>query len=342
MIKIPVMQLESLQVFCDVARLRSFSQAAVEARPKKMTQSAVSQIISHLEERVGVQLIDRSTRPLQLTTLGQRYYEGCKTLLEQYAELEASLRSPQGESAATVEVAAIYSVGLSDMGQYVQRFTAEQPGVQVHIEYHHPDRVYERILEGTADLGLVSYPRRSPKLTAVPWKEEEMVLACAPQHPLAGRLAVAVSELAGLKYIHFDRKLAVRRGVDRFLREQNVKVEVALEFDSIENIKQAVAIGAGVALLPEPTFRREVRARTLLALPLFGCHFTRPLGIIHRRARLSAAAKRFKELLQEESPEPRRADSAGLLAGGNVHISTPPETQRGRNHSPRSAKRTGS
>jgi DNA-binding transcriptional LysR family regulator len=288
-----------------------------------MTQSAVSQIISNLEERVGVQLIDRSTRPLQLTPLGQRYYEGCKPLLEQYAELEASIRSAQAEAAAVavVQVAAIYSVGLTDLDQYVQRFLAAHPAAQVHIEYHHPDRVYERVLDGTADLGLVSYPRKSPKLTAAPWKEEEMVVVCSPKHALANRLAVPVTELDGQKFIHFDRNLAVRRGVDRFLREQGVAVEVALEFDSIENIKQAVAHGAGVALLPEPTVRQEVRARTLVAVPLFGCHFTRPLGIIHRRSRLSATACRFKELLlQDQSPE----------------------TTRGRGNSPRSAKRTGS
>src|SRR5581483_7375968 len=230
------MQLEALQVFCDVARLRSFSQAAAA---NARTQSAVSQLVSQLEERMAVQLVDRSTRPLQLTPLGQRYYEGCKTLLEQYAELEASIKNARVEAAGTVQVAAIYSVGLSDMGQYVQRFTAEQPGASVHIEYHHPDRVYERVLDGTADLGLVSYPRTSPKLTAVPWKEEEMVLACSPKHPLAHRLAVPVGELGGQKYVHFERRLTVRRAVDRFLRSHGVAVEVALEFDNVENIKQA-------------------------------------------------------------------------------------------------------
>jgi DNA-binding transcriptional LysR family regulator len=332
------MQIEALQVFCDVARLRSFSKAAAA---NARTQSAVSQIVSHLEEHMQAQLVDRSTRPLQLTALGQRYYEGCKSLLAQYAELEASIRTARAEVAGTVQVAAIYSVGLSDMEQYVQRFSAEQPGAQVQIEYHHPDRVYERVLDGTADLGLVSYPRRSPGLTAQAWKEEEMVLACSPKHPLAGHVAVPLRALDGQKYVHFDRNLAVRRHVDRFLRQQGVAVEVALEFDSIENIKEAVAIGAGVALLPEPTLRREVQARTLMALPLYGCRFTRPLAIIHRRQRLSGAARRFMELLLEHDAR-ERLDSAGTLAGGNVHSPLPRDTPRSRNGSPRSARRTGS
>jgi DNA-binding transcriptional LysR family regulator len=293
----PRMHMASLKVFCDVARCRSFSLAA---RANDITQSAVSQIVSQLEKRVQARLVDRSTRPLHLTAPGQTFYEGCKALLGQYQELEASIRSAQDEIAGTVQVAAIYSVGLGDMGHYVERFHAELPNAQVHIDYVHPDRVYERVLEGTADLGLVSFPRQTPKLIALPWRDEEMVLACGPKHAFARSLAIGVQDLAGERYVHFDRNLVIRKHVDRFLRAKDVAVEVVAEFDNIENIKQAVAIGAGVALLPEPTLRREVKARALAALPLLKGELTRPLGIIHRRRpALSVAARRFLGLLRE-------------------------------------------
>lgn len=305
------MQFGSLKVFCDVARHRSFSQAA---QVNHVTQSAVSQIVSQLEKRMDVQLIDRSTRPLQLTGLGRTFYEGCKSLLQQYAELEGSIRSASAEIAGNIQVAAIYSVGLGDMGQYVQRLAAEDPNVQVHIEYLHPDRVYEKVLDGTADLGLVSFPRTTPKMTALPWREEEMVLVCPPQHPLAHHLAVPLDHLARQKYVHFDRNLAIRKKVDRFLKDSGIAIEVACEFDSIENIKQAVAVGAGIALLPEPTVRREVKTRSLLALPLFGQRFTRSLGIIHRRRqKLSGTARRFIEILRED-PSRSNPESAVLHA----------------------------
>src|SRR6202008_2327217 len=107
------MHFGALKVFCDVARCRSFSQAA---QANEITQSAVSQIVSQLEKRMQVQLVDRSTRPLRLTSLGQTFYEGCRALLVQYTELEANIRSARTEIAGTVQVAAIYSVGLGDMG----------------------------------------------------------------------------------------------------------------------------------------------------------------------------------------------------------------------------------
>jgi DNA-binding transcriptional LysR family regulator len=289
--------LNALKLFCNVARHRSFSQAA---QASCVTQSAISQAIAHLEKRLDVQLIDRSTRPLRLTAVGTRYYEGCKAILSQYEELEAGIRDARDEIAGTVQVAAIYSVGLSDMGQYVQRLARDLPRAHVHIDYLHPDRVYERVLDGTADLGLVSFPGKSTKLTALPWRDEEMVLACASKHPFAHRLAVAVAELDGQTFVHFAKDLVIRRKVDQFLREHQVSVDVALEFDNVENIKQAVAIGAGVALLPAPTLRREVEGRVLSALPLHGARLTRPLGIIHRkRPQLSCAARRFVEILLE-------------------------------------------
>jgi DNA-binding transcriptional LysR family regulator len=311
------MQLESLKVFCDVARCRSFSLAAQE---NGLSQSAASQIVLQLEKRLGVQLISRSPRPLQLTPLGRAYYDGCKKLVEQYAELEASIRNAQAELEATVEVAAIYSVGLGDMGQHIERFAQLQPNARVHIEYLHPDRVYERVHDGTADFGLVSFPRKSRDLTAIPWRDEEMVLTCHPSHPLARNLAVTPEMLNGQRFIGFARGLVIRRKVDRFLREQGANVELDLEFDNIENIKKAIEVAAGVALLPEPTIRREVEARALVGLPLVGCRMVRPLGIIYRRHHpLSRTAQKFMELLRQSEAvaSETRSRRNGAHAGRN-------------------------
>jgi len=308
--------LEFLKVYCDVARHRSFSQAAVA---NHVSQSAVSQIVLTLEKHLGVQLVDRSTRPLQLTPLGRQYYEGCNALVEQYRELEASVRSGQIEIDATVQVAAIYSVGLGDMGQHVERFAARHPGARVHVEYLHPDRVYERVNDGTADFGLVSFPRKTRDLNALPWRDEEMILGCAPGHPLAQYRGIRPAQLEGEKYVGFDRELVIRRQVDRFLREQGVSVDVVMEFDSIENIKKAIEIGAGVALLPEPTLRQEVEAGRLVAVPVEGARLCRPLGIIlNRHHKLTTTVLRFIDLLREADPSTPE----------NNHRRTSPQRQR--------------
>src|SRR5687768_14268843 len=162
------MQLEALKVFCDLATLRSFSKAA---EANELSQPTVTRLVHQLEERLGGQLIDRSKRPLQLTPLGQAYHAGCERLLEQFIELEASLRQEHEGLALTVRVAAIYSVGLWDMNQYVERFAEEYPHARVRIDYVHPQQVYQHVLDGTAALGLVSYPTRTRELEVLPWRE---------------------------------------------------------------------------------------------------------------------------------------------------------------------------
>jgi DNA-binding transcriptional LysR family regulator len=295
------MQIEALKVFCDVARLRSFSQAATA---NGLSQPAVSQIVLHLERHLGVQLIDRSTRPFHLTQQGQVYYDGCKRLLEQYVELETSLRATEPELAPVVQVAAIYSVGLSDMHQYVERLTRHMPNAEVHIEYLHPDLVYQRVLEGSADLGLVSYPKKSRELTALPWRDEPMVLACAPSHPLAGQPRVRPAELDQQRWIGFDTNLVIHRKIDAFLRQHHVRVQVQMRFDNIESIKRAVELASGVALLPLPTIAREISAGSLVGVPLAGAKLVRPVAIIHRRQRhLGSAVLALLEVLrQPEAP----------------------------------------
>ncbi len=321
-----IMQLEAIKVFCDLASLRSFSKAAAANRK---SQPAVSRIVHELERRLGGQLIDRSHRPLQLTALGQAYYEGCKRLLEQFLALEASLiQSPP--LALTVRVAAIYSVGLSDMGQYVERFEALHPHVRAHVDYLHPESVYERIREGAADFGLVSFPRPTRDLGVVSWREEEMVVACAPNHPLAELVAVPIERLEGEKYVAFEVGLDIRREVDRLLREHEINVQVVLAFDNIETIKKGIEVGAGLALLPEPTFRQEVRTGTLRAVRLEGCRMVRPIGIIYRRRPPpGGAARDFINLLRgTDTPLPLDDAGASSTDGSPQHRNGRPRKQR--------------
>src|SRR5439155_3932899 len=152
--------------------------------------------------------------------------------------------------------------------------------------------------DGTADFGLVSYPARTRELEVQKWRDEEMVLACPPTHPLARLRAFSPRRLDGQRFVAFEKELVIRRMVDRFLRHHGAEVEVTAEFDNIENIKKGIEAGAGVALLPEPMLRQEVRAGTLKAVRLDGCRLVRPLGIIHRRSQpLSAATLGFIDLL---------------------------------------------
>ena len=303
-----IMQLEALKIFCDVVRWASFSRGAQE---NHISQSSASQAVHQLELRLGVKLIDRSKRPLVATPQGKLYYEGCKDLVGRYLEVENRVKALEDEHnvVGIVRVASIYSVGLNHMSQYVRTFGELYPGAEIRLEYLHPTRVVESVCGDGAELGLVSYPRKWPELTVIPWREEEMILAVHPSHRFAALKSVEVARLRGEKFVAFDADLLIRRAIDRYLRHHDVQVSVTLEFDNIENIKRAVEIPSGVAILPEPTVARELAAGTLVAIriesPDPGRRLTRPLAIIHRRGhQLGLTASHFLELLTCEAPSP--------------------------------------
>ncbi len=307
--------LKWLKVFCDVVRQRSFSRAADE---NDMSQSAASQLVHQLEERLGVKLIDRSKRPFVLTPEGEVYYDGCRSVMERYGALEDKVRTLHQEVAGCVRVASIYSVGLHHMNRYMQEFLSQHPKANVRLEYLHPHRVFESVENDLSDLGLVSYPKSSRTLTAIPWREEPMVLVCAPTHELAGRASIGLGQLHGRELVGFDSDLTIRREIDRVLHLHRIEVQLVMEFDNIETIKRAIEIDAGVSLLPEPTVLREVAAGTLAAVPLDTDELVRPLGIIHRRGKqLSATTWRFVELLKREGDRLPAESAAGQSAAGH-------------------------
>jgi DNA-binding transcriptional LysR family regulator len=290
------MQIESLKIFCDVARLRSFSRGA---EANNVLQSTASQAVLQLEERLGVALIDRSCRPWRLTREGEVFFEGSREVVARYFALEAQVKNIHGEIDSVVRVAAIYSVGLGDMSHLIAKFGERYAPARVQIEYLHPDRVYERVLRDEADLGIVSFPQTRRELTVIPWRQEPMVVVCPPQHRLARAKKIALTEVQGESFVGFDRELTIRKEVDRFLKSKGVSVNVVLEFDNIEGIKRAVEVASGISILPQPTLDHEVESGTLVAVPVATKQFARPLGIIHRRGKkLYASTDRFIELLR--------------------------------------------
>ncbi len=292
------MQIEALQVFCDVARLKSFSKSAETHR---VTQSTASQAVHQLEARLGVELIDRSHRPFRLTREGKAFYEGCREILERYHDLESKVRQIREEQQTTLRVASIYSAGLRHMREYIQRFGERYPATRVQLEFLHPDRVYQVVVEEEADLGIVSYPQARREITVVPWREEEMALALPPSHRLAGLKEARLSEIGDENFVHFDRGLVVRREIDRFLKAHGIEVNVVLEFDNIEAIKRAVEVGSGISILPLPTFERELAAGTMAIAHLGSLSFRRPLALIHRRGRrMPEGLQHFIEMLLAE------------------------------------------
>lgn len=271
--------MDTLQLFIEVARCRSFSEAA---RLQGMTQPAASQRIRALESHLQVKLLDRSVRPLALTGAGQHFLEGCLRVIESYEQVEREVRSLDQGLSGQVRVSAIYSAGIELLDQIHEQFIQAHPNINVDIRYEKPDRVYRSVLEQERDLGIVSYPQRWRHVGIIPFREEVMSVVCSPDHGLAAVEKVQAQQLSAYEMVSFDSDLPVSRRVKQYLNRQNAHPAVKHTFDNIDTIKNAVAVSNRFAILPQRTAKREVKAGTLAVVGLEP-GLTRPLGIIYRK-----------------------------------------------------------
>jgi DNA-binding transcriptional LysR family regulator len=148
----------------------------------------------------------------------------------------------------------------------------------------------------------MSYAESTREVLALPWREEEMVVAVSPEHPLASKTLAVAADLAGQAFVGFDDDLPIQQDIDRYLREHHVEVDVVFRFDNLQMIKEAVSHGVGISIMPRRVMQADLTQKRLVALPLESADLFRPVCIVHRRRKVfSELAQGLLEILQSES-----------------------------------------
>lgn len=294
------LDLNALKLFCDVVETRSFSEAAER---NFISQSAASQRLRSLERALGQLLIERERGRSQAapTEAGMILYEGGKALLREAKELEARLHGLSDEVSGTVRVATVYSVGLHALPGRLKPFLSAYPRVNVHLEYSQTGKIYQDVLSGAVEVGIVAVPKERAGIEVIPFGDEAMALICAPEHPFAHIESISLRQLDNQPFIAFSGDIPTSGLIEDHLRKAGVKVRTVMAFDNIETIKNLVEIGNGIALVPEGTAYQEVREGMLVVVPLTPEDaFRRPTGILVKKTGSRRAVVRaFLEALTE-------------------------------------------
>jgi len=284
------MHIETLKIFCDLAELRSFSNTAEK---HFLSQSAISQQLAQLELAHKCQLINRKKRPIELTQAGQLLYQAAKDMLDRYEQFQSELKAMTSSSGGRINVAAIYSIGMHTLPGYIKKFMVKYPEVNVHVEYLGADRIYDLVLAGDIDIGLVAVPKRDKRLDVYDFEDEPMVLACSPKHPLSKESKVDIHKLQFERFIGFGKDVPTRVWIDNFLSRYNIVVNPVMEFDNIETVKRAIEINSGISILPQTAILQEVKGGTIKAIGFSNEFFIRPTGIIVRKGKIFGQAGRY-------------------------------------------------
>lgn len=253
--------LRPMETFCAVVDAGSLNLAAERLH---LSQPAVSKQIRALEAELGVQLLLRSARGIELTPVGRQVYrlarravaamEGCRRAAEAWAD----------PAKGRLVVAAGLTLTLFTLPPLIQAFRGRAPSVRLEVVTGDSREALARLLAFEADVALVTSPSPHPEVQAVPLFVDPLVVVGAS----GSSLPAGVPEMGGATLISFRRGSGLRQYVDQVLESRGAHPDVVMEFDSIEAIKTMAALGLGLALLPWSAVREDAAAGRLAAARL--------------------------------------------------------------------------
>jgi DNA-binding transcriptional LysR family regulator len=296
------MDLGQLEVFLMVAREGKFSRAAEKLH---RTQSAVSQSIHKLEEDIGEPLFDRSSRDGLLTDAGRVLKEYAERLLNLRDDANgalAELRELQrGKLAiAANEFTALYLLPV------LAEFRRLHPMIRIMVQRSLGSHIPDDLLRHTSELGVLTYDPDEPQLHSIIVYLDELIFVVPPTHPLATESRVSIRQLGAESFVAHIVSSPYREKVIQAFRRHKTPLHMDIELPTLQAIKRFVAMGNGVALLPEISVEDELARGELVRIPVRELRLHRKLRLVYRKsASISHAAQAFLKVAEAVSAKRR-------------------------------------
>ncbi|MCM2252527.1 MAG: LysR family transcriptional regulator [Ramlibacter sp.] len=287
--------LKQVRAFLAVAQAGSFTGAASRLH---LTQSAVSVLISELEQVFGLRLFDRTTRLVQLTEAGREFQPVALKVLADLEGAIASSRELAAQKRGRVAVAATPVMSSLLLPGAIARYRRMQPGVSVVLHDTLAGQIQPKVRDGEVDFGIGTFERSARELVAEPLMVDKLVLACPVDHALAGQQQVAWRELSGHPFIALTQDNSVGQLISGTLGGAGVEIHPSFEVAHLWTVIGMVDAGLGVAVVPSyaTPITRLYRIRTVR---LVEPSVRRETSFLTRRGlALSPAAQGFQSFLK--------------------------------------------
>ncbi len=257
-----------LQVFYTVARQLSFTRAAEQLC---MTQPAVTFQIKQLEEHFDARLFERDRGGIVLTPAGKMVFQYAGRILELNDELDKSVGDLRGSISGPLLLGCSMTIAEFILPRVLGEFKALHPQVQPHMTVANSETIENRVADHTIDLGLIESPAHLPGLHTEVCCDDELVMICAPDHPLAKNKSVTPRQIAAAPYVNRESGSGTREFAGQYLAAAGVAVDdlnIVMELGSPEAIKGVVETGIGIAIMSRASVVKELKLGSLVALPL--------------------------------------------------------------------------
>ena len=263
--------------------------------------------IRQLEQQAGLKLTEQFGKQVHLTEAGTEVYGYARSILQQVDEMDDVLDKLKGFAGGRLKIAAISSANYFApklLGTFHQRF----PDVSVSMDVTNQKAVLRQVIDNEVDMAIMGQPPSDSQVEAIPFMENPLIIVAPPDHRLAERKRIAQKELEKEIFLTREPGSGTRGAMERFFREQKLKLTTGMGMGSLSSVKQGVQAGLGLGLLPRGAVRVEMQLGNLVELKVKGLPIKRHWYVVlHKGKRLSLAAEEFRSLLTDEA--------VGLLEG---------------------------
>jgi DNA-binding transcriptional LysR family regulator len=291
--------LRQLRTFKTVADLSSFSLAAQRL---KLSQPSISYQVKELEEALGLPLLERLGKRVELTEAGSVLYGYARRMLDVLDEATIAVEEMRGIRRGTLRVGASTTVGIYLLPAALGAFKKLHPGLVISLEIGSRARVQEQVLRNELDLAVVGPALKDPELAIIPFLSDELVVVAPAGHALAPKRGLTLKDLADQPFVMREAASGSRWSLEKAARKAGAKLTVAMELGSNGAIKHAVESGLGLAVISRYACALEFSTRRLVELDVRGFPIRRDWHIVHlRRRKLPASVSAFIEFLKDTS-----------------------------------------
>ncbi|WP_408891988.1 LysR family transcriptional regulator [Paenibacillus taichungensis] len=284
-----MMELLQLKYFQKVAKLQHMTKAAQELH---IAQSSLSRTISRLEEDLGVPLFEREGRQIRLNTFGQCFIKRVEKVFNELEEGKKEIADLQEEENRTIVVGATITRMLPDL---FKEFLTVYPKVKFQLFQFSNTEIQERIQEGDIDLCFSSPPINQSGIVSVPIVTEEFYLAVPPNHDLANRNTVQLSEIVEESFISLTMDYSFQQNLNLLCEQSGFIPKIMFESNDLEVIGKLVIDGFGVAFMPGYWWKED-RVNLPIKVPINSPYSQRVIGLSWKEERyISNIANDFRE-----------------------------------------------
>lgn len=305
--------MKHLRYFDALARLRHFGRAAEDCA---VSQPALSVQIRELEAQLGAPLVERGSRQIRLTPLGEEVARRADVILKQAQDLGALARIAGGSLSGPLRLGVIPTVAPYLLPAILATITSDMPGIELLPREAVTQKLVADLSEARLDAAIVALPLSEPGLTEMPLFEEEFVLARPPQE--AGQPVPELGSLRAMRLLLLEEGHCFRDQALSFCHSgtgaaPEAQLREVMEGSSLATLAQMVGAGLGVTLLPEMALSIESRSSelALARLPVTpsGKRPGRQIGMVWRRSNPLGPA--LGEIAHKIAPLGTAASAAG-------------------------------